>query len=376
MKTVKTTLEKDFKCIADKCPRTCCSGWQIVIDEASLDRYEELSCDYAKSLKANIDFEEGTMLQYENGDCAFLNHGLCEMINALGEDILCDTCRLFPRHVEEYPDLREWSLSLSCPEVINMLFERTIMSSPCSRFSFTEEEDDMPDPYEDDYEDFDYLLFTKLLDSRRVILNIIDSDSFSLTKKISFILAFATKLQVAYDEGLYFEMDEIIEEFEKGMSTSFSNIEQAAFIPSECIQKNFNIMYSLERLSKDWDNILGYVNHYPSVHNSFDNAFLSANDSNPGDNKVSEEALLTEMLKLLIFTYYPGSVYNGMIYAYTKMCIFFITAVDALGMSLSNKKELPISINEFKEIIYDFFRETEHSDENINSLLEYFNEEV
>ena len=31
-----------FKCIADKCPDTCCAGWQIVIDEASLEKYKKL----------------------------------------------------------------------------------------------------------------------------------------------------------------------------------------------------------------------------------------------------------------------------------------------------------------------------------------------
>ena len=27
----------NFKCIADKCPKSCCIGWQIMIDEDSLD---------------------------------------------------------------------------------------------------------------------------------------------------------------------------------------------------------------------------------------------------------------------------------------------------------------------------------------------------
>lgn len=28
---------KKFRCIADKCPDTCCSDWQIVIDDESLE---------------------------------------------------------------------------------------------------------------------------------------------------------------------------------------------------------------------------------------------------------------------------------------------------------------------------------------------------
>ena len=33
---------KKFRCIADKCPDTCCSDWQIVIDDESLEKISEL----------------------------------------------------------------------------------------------------------------------------------------------------------------------------------------------------------------------------------------------------------------------------------------------------------------------------------------------
>ena len=30
---------KEFSCIADACPDTCCAGWQIMIDDKSLRKY-------------------------------------------------------------------------------------------------------------------------------------------------------------------------------------------------------------------------------------------------------------------------------------------------------------------------------------------------
>ena len=33
---------KEFKCIADKCPDTCCAGWKIMIDDKSLEKYRQL----------------------------------------------------------------------------------------------------------------------------------------------------------------------------------------------------------------------------------------------------------------------------------------------------------------------------------------------
>lgn len=33
---------KKFRCIAGECPDTCCAGWQIQIDPASLRKYKKL----------------------------------------------------------------------------------------------------------------------------------------------------------------------------------------------------------------------------------------------------------------------------------------------------------------------------------------------
>ena len=32
---------KKFRCIAGECPDTCCAGWQIQIDPASLRKYKK-----------------------------------------------------------------------------------------------------------------------------------------------------------------------------------------------------------------------------------------------------------------------------------------------------------------------------------------------
>ena len=38
--------------------------------------------------------------------------------------MLCDTCRNYPRHIEEFEGLREISLSLSCPEAARILLSQ------------------------------------------------------------------------------------------------------------------------------------------------------------------------------------------------------------------------------------------------------------
>lgn len=150
MRYLKPHFYDQFVCTAGDCPDTCCAGWQIVIDEDSLERYGNEKSEFGKRLRNSIDWEEECFYQ-NNRRCAFLNdENLCDLYKALGPDSLCDTCRLYPRHTEEYEGLRELSLSLSCPEAA-----RIILS--CKEpVRFLEEETDE----EDDFEEFDFMMFS------------------------------------------------------------------------------------------------------------------------------------------------------------------------------------------------------------------------
>ena len=79
---------KDFKCSADKCPDTCCAGWQIVIDRKTLQKYREYPGAFGSRLHNSIDWEESSFKQYDKR-CAFLNEeNLCDICLEAGEDKL------------------------------------------------------------------------------------------------------------------------------------------------------------------------------------------------------------------------------------------------------------------------------------------------
>ena len=100
MRYVKPHFYDNFVCTAGDCPDTCCAGWQIMIDEESLERYENEPGEFGKILRNSIDWEEECFYQ-NNRRCAFLNdENLCDLYKALGPDALCDTCRMYPRHTE------------------------------------------------------------------------------------------------------------------------------------------------------------------------------------------------------------------------------------------------------------------------------------
>lgn len=350
MKTVRQDYEKNFKCIADKCPDTCCSGWIIMVDDDSLKRYENYQGNIPKKVKESIDFEESCICQKEDGSCAFLNEkGLCDWILADGEDILCDTCRLYPRHVEEYEDLREWSVSLSCPEACRMFVERT------DRPSFVSVEDDEPDPLEDDFEDFDLLTFEPLLEARELLFSIIRMEEFGIEAKMYITLELSKRLQSCYDEGETFKMYDVIKKFDdKAFLEELSKNARVDF--SE------DILFSLESLSDEWNEI---IEPFKETVNLKKGAYIEGVD----DKRYN--LIMDNILTYFLYTYFLGSIYNGMIFGYAAMCVFGPLMIDRICRNKAYDKA-SFTLKDFEEIVWKYSRETEHSEENIEIFLEYF----
>ena len=108
---------KNFRCIADKCPDNCCRGWEIDIDEDTLDYYKDLKGPMAEKIRASIS-EDGSFVLNEEGWCPLLNEkGLCEVCLTLGEDSLSEVCTEYPRFTTEYPKTREKVLHLGISQI-------------------------------------------------------------------------------------------------------------------------------------------------------------------------------------------------------------------------------------------------------------------
>ncbi|HAT4313881.1 TPA: flagellar protein FliB [Clostridium perfringens] len=116
----------EFKCIASECEDTCCAGWEIVIDDETHKRYENVEGEFGEILRSKIVKSDGeNIFLLNNGNCSFLNEKkMCEIYINLGENHLCYTCQQFPRYTEEFLDLKEVGLSLSCPEAARIILRK------------------------------------------------------------------------------------------------------------------------------------------------------------------------------------------------------------------------------------------------------------
>ena len=106
-----------FKCIADKCRHSCCIGWEIDVDEDTLDYYGTIGGQFGERLKSNIvtDGETAHFCLAKDERCPFLNEkGLCDIIIELGEEALCQICDDHPRYRNFYSDREEIGVGLSC----------------------------------------------------------------------------------------------------------------------------------------------------------------------------------------------------------------------------------------------------------------------
>ena len=45
---------KDFKCIADKCRHSCCVGWEIDVDDATMEKYKLIEGNMGDDIRAHI----------------------------------------------------------------------------------------------------------------------------------------------------------------------------------------------------------------------------------------------------------------------------------------------------------------------------------
>ena len=126
MKLYAPTYYKEFKCIADRCEHSCCIGWEIDINENTLEKYKSLKNTYGAVIRDNISLESVPHFHLTAGDrCPHLDaRGLCKIILEVGEDYLCDICREHPRFYN-FTSVAEVGLGMSCIEAA-----RLILSSP------------------------------------------------------------------------------------------------------------------------------------------------------------------------------------------------------------------------------------------------------
>jgi lysine-N-methylase len=176
-----------FRCLAGACPHSCCTQWEVVIDEDTAARYAAVEGELGERLRAALTQDDDGDLCFplNGGRCPFLDgENLCEIHRRLGEEATSVTCQSHPRFIEEYEELKEITLAASCPAANELLLgeQRPL------RFVVTEEGELPAD-------------LLPLYALRERALEGLCDRALPLKVRLKWLLALAVQAQALLDEG-------------------------------------------------------------------------------------------------------------------------------------------------------------------------------
>ena len=359
---------KDFKCIASKCEDTCCAGWGIVIDDVTYDRYKNVQGKFGERLRSEIVHEAGeNIFVLKGNNCPFLNkEKTCDIYINIGEENLCYTCQQYPRYTEEFGSLREIGISLSCPEAARIMLNNDKKVT----FELSENEEVVSS-----YNDINAQLFIELLQSRKIVMDIIQDRTIDLRKRAVVALLFVDEIQEKIDES---EIKEI-----KYVREKYSD----KFFLEELLEK-------LEEYKDNegikYDNIQEYFNVFRDLKHITPNDPLGLNDALRYFWQADEDEELYILKHKQFVEYYEDKIYkfeNILVYFVFRYFMKAVFDYDALAkiktaiISYMMIRELAvvryIENNEFTDedmvdIAHTYSKDIEHLEENIEALAELF----
>jgi len=119
MKQIFPSYYKDFRCIAGDCLHSCCIGWEIDIDDDTMQVYRNFP-DILRHIDTSADPAHFRLTEDER--CPFLDEcGLCKIILRHGEDHLCQICGDHPRFRNFFTNRVETGLGLCCEAAARLI---------------------------------------------------------------------------------------------------------------------------------------------------------------------------------------------------------------------------------------------------------------
>ena len=310
-----------FRCLAGACPHSCCEKWEVVMDEASVCLYQQVSGALGEKLRSAMkEDEEGDIcFPLNGGRCPFLDdENLCEIHRQLGEQATSITCREHPRFTEDYGPFREVTLSASCPAANALLLGSE------GPLGFMEIETDEPAEEGDPW-------LEGLLPLRARMLELLTDRTVPLYRRLEQFLLLAAEAQTKLDEDEAEALPALAELWQSG--EPFPAADRGLFPHA------LNVLGSLEILEPDWKDLL-----------------RQAETVEPA---AQPETLLERIAVYFAFRYLLKCVNDGDLLSRAQMVVLAVLSVERLA-----------AVCGLAEALRRFSCEIEHSEENLETLQE------
>ena len=393
-----------FHCIGGKCPDNCCIGWELDIDDDTYEYYRSVKGPFGDRLRANMsgaekssESESVSFRLQVDGRCPFLNaENLCDICLELGPDALCRICTDYPRYSFEWGDAIEKSLTLSCPEAGRLLFlndipvrfkEIPLNESGLDAYMTDEEYGEMGTD-EVDIRDLPMAENGAVSDVDGMVSDKAQTDNYEVTCEDVLVDIETTEAAHSTENGVTF-----IEEYDEEDPEQVKKIEQ---IRTECIRilqdrtlsiadritkylqvcetPNFSpspdsrleILSGMEILNTRWSTILHALEAFVSDKENYQKALESYLSSEDYRRYVYT---YEHLLVYYTFRYFPRAAYDFNLpekARFAVFCTLVIRDLDALRYAERNE----FSFADRVDIVKDFSKQVEHSDYNIDYLME------
>lgn len=371
-----------FGCIGAECEDTCCRGWQIGIDEASYDYYRQVPGAFGRRLRENIRPEERTF-SLNGRNCAFLNQeGLCDIYRELGKDKLCRTCRTYPRHMEDYGELREVMLSLSCPEAARVILgddsqgaSRLIEKKIRERSERERSQD--PDPE----------LLACLLEARKTMLCLLKDRSVGIYERMAMILSYAHDLQHHMDRirksedphpalrRRYWFRRLSKRYLSQRAAVQFVNRLEPFRNQGKERQNRISAWMreaqELEPVISRWDKKQGRI--CTGLYHRYSGEAYRKLERTFEEEAMALEQEWENLFWYFIYTYLLGACYDEDLYSKVKFAVFSVMIIREWCL-FQYRKTGRIRREELTAAAYRYSREVENSDQNLETLEQLFRE--
>ena len=296
--------------------------------------------------------------QYEDKRCAFLNEdNLCDIYIEAGEHMFCRTCKSYPRHFEEFENVREISLAMSCPEAVKLILE----SKEPVEFISVEK------GYKEDvYENFDFLLYSKLVDAREIIIDVLHDRTRPMKERVAMVLAFTHDLQSRIYRGHTIVMEEVFARYTKdGAKDRFAKrLLPYEELPAKCQKVKYEILEQfskLEVLRDSWPELLARTKEN-TIDAELNNLWRY------GEGDVDLDIITEHLMIYFIFTYFCGAVYDEEAHSKMKFSVIGTYVILEVAKTLWSENKKAGKMAAVLEAAKRYSREVEHSDENIELL--------
>ena len=213
----------EFKCICSSCTDSCCTGWDINIDEDTYNRYtnsngkfkELLEGKFIENKNEHDSFNNGFMVLKKESICPFLNSNmLCDIHGGFGEENLCITCKSYPRVFNIVDNIYEKSGLPSCIEICTRAFlDKDKMEFIETSESISEKEIEIRRIIDTEAFEGTESLLQYFWDIRIISINIMQNRNFSIEERLNILKSFYGQIEELHNFQEFDSLEALLEDF-------------------------------------------------------------------------------------------------------------------------------------------------------------------